>query len=744
MTGTTAAASSLPALPGTLTDSWLGNSLADGGSGLRVPTMLDAMTVWPDGSVLLASHYNEGGRAYTLLAPDGKSARCTDGLAVPGPDLESARASYYYVSPGNEGLCWHAFDGQDVVPGAGWIQSAANWTGPGDPKKLFPDQPGGLHYTCVSLSRGAASDVLWVADATDYTTDSTGGMGSGGTGRLWLVDANTRLLIRWLPAPGVSLVSAASDGKTAWYLAGTTLTRTDDQGKTLASITVPAGVTSIAALPDGGCIYTGIALGEVCRLSADGMTQTSLPLQRSFQPVTTTAVEQRGGWMGRMLGLWRRKAVVDYSAVGSLATGTLSWPVGVGVDASGSLYVACADCALPKLSRVDRYPSDSSGGWNLKAGVQIAWGGTFGDVWVTDPTDPVTRYSSIGVMQGDGVNQELVATTVDMGGNPHDPRRWLGCQGGAGRCAIGVRVIGGVRFLYTLTANDWDCYRLPDKASGYLARCVAFHAARDIATDYADLTNAPSGVPRTSFFWHDSLGTGVWDATGYEAMPPDQSSEGPHEYAVINVDGQGNVWECPAWTRSDWTLGPVIRYGYTLDYRGNPVYSQAQTTTYPLPQASHYTQVGLTGITPAGDLWILGRRDADASYSLAYWPGWTQAGCPGADTAPAWVTPDIADYTKADADWKHWDRSVGAITACGDSVFVLEGLGGAFRVYRAGDGTLVGRADSTPLAFDSTQDCPSAFESVKRADGSYALVCMGYLRNCAILRTWTPQTNGAK
>lgn len=715
------AAPSPSSLPGTLTASWIGNSLADRGSGLRVPTMLDQFGVWPDGTCWLQSHYNEGGAGITLInGKTGAAVGHADGLPVPGPKRADGSHTYYYVSPNNEGLCWHGFDGKEVIPGAGYMQSAANWTPPGDPHKLFPDQPGGLHYhNAAHIGRGG--NLLWVTDTTDYASDPTGGMGSPVVGRIWLIDAQTRRLIRWFAAPNAEQISTAANGLTAWYVAGDALIRVNAAGRQIARVApLPAPALGLAALPDGGCLVTGWGWHGVARYAADGARRADVPLTDTFSPKASPKT-------------------------GSVAPGTIDAPVGVGVDASGSLYVACSDACLPKLVRVDRYPSDGRGGWDLSRGARVCWGGTFGDCWKTDPTDPTLRWSSIGVVrmdwsQGPGREQRLIGISLDLTHNPSDPRRWLGCQGGAGRSCLGVVVLGGHRFLYTTVAGDWDVYRLPDPGQGFVARPCAMYAFRDVAIERAEFSAAPPNLPRTGFFWHDANGDGRMSAKSeFETWSDAESIEGPHEYALTTVDSAGNVWSTPCHTRDDWTLGPVLKFGFTRDERGgDPIYSRAQVVRYPLPQASRYGHIGFSGVTRSGDLWVLGQRDGAKSYSLAYWPGWVRAGCPGGDAAaPAWVVRSIADTTRAAADWAHWDRSVGTIDAAGDYLFLCEGINATVRVYRRKDGTYVGRM-TTDLAHNSTQDGSSSFEAWRRENGEYDITVMGYLENVNVLYRWTP------
>jgi len=682
------------------------------------------------------SNYNEGGTACVLIR-DGKIVGSEDDI---GSDPFSAQAAwapdgslFVTCSTGGSGLRWYDRNGLAALklPDSALLAPSSWPSTPFTTAKWH-------HFTGV----GCAANVLWISDRTDY--------GQNEGGRVWLFDATRKTPIGHFALPRPGRIAVLRDGRSAWILSERRLVCVDDTGK----------IRETASLPSG-CVVSGFALdlqdrlivadrGATPRVLVFGKSGHITVWGRDSLAFRNKTSQRKPTLPGRFVSRASRQAAddpqnvaVDDSQAGEYTPRTYDAPIGVGVDKAGNLYVLSAGGVFPQIGRLDWYSAASH--WRTPLG--RVWGSAFADIYVPDPTDPDRLYNSAAEVTMDwtkpgmGQEQKLVATTIDIRKNPEDPRYNLGASGSAATSTLGVRVLGGHKFLYAGVGLDVEVYRM--NASGHIAQCVSFFYARGLVEARATPhwpPNAPSGDRggvMSNNFWNDDNGDGNWDAAeydykygGFETLAPNS------EFSEMTVDNQGVIWCGSAHTRREKLLGAIFSVTPKINSFGNPSYHWSSVARHPIPQASHFSYIAFTNVTPEGDLVIVGRRDGDVNHSISFWPKWTANPM---DIPPAWVSRDVATYYRGEP-WRIKENGVGGATAAGDYVFLGDVKETIVRVYRRKDGVCIGqlRMPSHLQTSGTLDDLHCLCAWVAPNGKEYRVTVGDFNNNRNVLYRWTP------
>lgn len=252
---------------------------------------------------------------------------------------------------------------------------------------------------------------------------------------------------------------------------------------------------------------------------------------------------------------------------GEIAPTKLNNPVGVGVDTSGNIWVACngprtawADLAGGTGATLRKYTLSSSALQWERFGLEYV------DCASADPgTDGVDVYTKFNHYVMDyskppGQGWTYKGMTIDPFTYPTDPRLSLTTKMGPAM----VRRIGGNRYLF-----------ITDQQGGWLW-IYRFTPGSEIAVPLGSMQRETHrGFSDNRFgIWHDANADGVKDASEVDTTGAAAGAPSNENYC-FTVDSTGGVWT---------TDGTKVRcYAPQIDANGNLYYSSAQMTSWNYP-----------------------------------------------------------------------------------------------------------------------------------------------------------------
>lgn len=387
---------------------------------------------------------------------------------------------------------------------------------------------------------------------------------------------------------------------------------------------------------------------------------------------------------------------------------TKFWGIrGVGMDSSGSLYVAQSEMGTV----LRKFTPQASLVWEL-------YGHFFVDVACADPSTAgddiwgVQEHYRLEPPGKEGPAGRWVGYSLDRHKYPNDPRglMFVKQQGEHGLTSPQVVHLNGHRFLFVggmFASNFINIFRFENE--GEIAVPSGLIMQWDGPLFNTDQTWPPS-KPHGPFIWRDTNGDGDYQAGEY-APNAVRVHPGP-----FWVDQNGNIWMAYGFFRYDFQ---------GLDGHGNPIYSAAKVTVMELPE----------GVGKVARVWYDAERDILATADE------------GDDMRHIGRVSVCPKYLMGNRKPIRFSSGAGREAACvavaGDYVFT-GGWKERGRVWvnRLSDGEPVGVFEPGPTVggVDATGwvDILTGITALRRKDGEYLVFVEEDYRAKALLYRWKP------
>ncbi len=490
------------------------------------------------------------------------------------------------------------------------------------------------------------------------------------------------------------------------------------RGLTASRRTEPQPGRVLRFSPDGKLLGTITDVAEPLGLACDLKNNRVLISDNGPAQQVVAFREQAGAWkLDASFGKSGRLGQAGglSGAKGELGPLRFELARGLGLDASGNLYVFSVGASGHSQSRLESYQPDGTLRWRLN-------GMAFLDSADLDPATPDEAWSNTmryrRDLQGtDGDGWRAVATTIDKARFPDDPR----LHDMAGQ-VLGVRRIDGKRFLFTTTqgGDPVSVFRFENDASNTAIPC-AFLSGRHQTKAWPPYQPAGGGA----WLWRDANGDGQFDATEFEKVAELTMSP-------FTVNARGDLWSA--------ANGQIqcLSAEEKLDTHGIPVWSLAKRANYKVPALfADGGEVRRLAPAPDGET-VFGFGFArDLTNRIGHnHPLGAQAvrlrrqGDQLMETHRA-VLPYDVDLAGAAHDQGY------VVTAAGDYVFIGYEQRMTVLVLRASDLGVVGRIDIGPQSQTPIFDGPPELIVARRGE-DYELFMPQYTGNATTVLTWKP------
>ncbi len=393
---------------------------------------------------------------------------------------------------------------------------------------------------------------------------------------------------------------------------------------------------------------------------------------------------------------------------------------GLGVDARGNLIVFNVGGSGISQSRLESYAPGGKLNWRMV-------GMAFLDSADVDPGAPDEAWSCTAHYRRDpagpdGDGWRLMGTSLDKTRFPDDPR-----ANGGGAQTLGVRRIGGQRFLFTTTqfGSQVSVFRF-DAANGFNGIPCAYLSGLHSAREWPP--HQPPGYGLT--LWRDASGDGQFQAA--EFTKASDLSMSP-----VTVDAAGNLWYL-----LERKSISVLDAG-SLDAHGVPAWSfaTARHLAWPAafadpehgsmrrivvaPDGKSLVAFGFTKDLPS----VIGHNMPLGRLAVRY----AIDGTTLRETHRT-VLPYDVNLQNAKGDQGY------VATTAGDYIFVGYEQRMTVLVYKAATLELVGRIDIGPQSQTPIFDGPPELIVSKRG-ATYELFMPQYTGNATTVLTWKPSDN---
>lgn len=400
---------------------------------------------------------------------------------------------------------------------------------------------------------------------------------------------------------------------------------------------------------------------------------------------------------------------------------------GVGVDAAGNVYVSMNGIG-PKLAAtgvglgasLQSYTPDARLRWQVD-------GLLFVDGACVDPGRPDSVFTGDKRFEFDwskpsGHEWKYVGFLSNRFKYPQDTvfsvDKWPGTPM--------ARRVNGRTFLYLtdMYADHLKIYRFDPAQEGETAIPSGYIAGRESATHAI-----PNRPPGGDWIWRNGNGDGRFDAREFERNTTNQKLAGGWGWWV---DTNGDIWRT-----NDTTGVHRLRFG-GVDRAGNPIYSYAAMTTYPMPEPFTFMK----------------RAIYDAKTDTLYATGYTNDAPAIARGFPKEIGRVLVryDHFTSDAPSKRYEiplpwqpqanprRTLVSVTAEGAYVFAVE-FDGTVHVYDANDGSEVGiiRPGSEVGHASGYVDVANGISAHRRDNGEYLVFVEEDARGKVMMYRWNPR-----
>lgn len=389
---------------------------------------------------------------------------------------------------------------------------------------------------------------------------------------------------------------------------------------------------------------------------------------------------------------------------------------GLGVDARGNLIVFNVGGSGMSQSRLESYAPGGSLNWRMV-------GMAFLDSADVDPGAPVEAWSCTAHYRRDPASTEgdgwrLLGTSVDKTRFPDDPR-----VNGGGAQTLGVRRIGGQRFLFTTTqyGSPVSVFRF-DEANGFNGIPCAYLSGLHSSREWPPHQPPGSGLT----LWRDASGDGQFQAAEF-------TKASDLTMLPITLDAAGNLW----YLRERKFIS-VLDAG-KLDEHGVPAWNFATARHLAWPAAFAGEKASLRRIVVAPDgkaLVAFGFTEELPNVIGHNMPlGRLAVRYDIEDTALRETHRVVLPY---DVNLQNAPGDQGYVaTSAGDYVFVGYEQRMTVLVYEAATLRLVGRIDIGPQSQTPIFDGPPEL-IVSQRGAAYELFMPQYTGNATTVVTWNP------
>ena len=689
-------------LPGTIINSWIGNSNADDQT--FMPQGIEGMYVATDGTVYTNVYWEEGGGQQTEVKNGVvKHAWGSHGWGHQGGTAITANANYVYYS-------------QEYGSEGGGLVDANHWP------------PAGIRW--VGISRRNKSDIT---TGTPFT-GGKGGHAGAPTGCFLPVfelpepSGDWDAGIRGLAATATELfASCPYDNKIRVFDANTmalkrsfTVTNPyhlalDNQGKIWISIGYNAtkiecydanGVKQSQELTmlDGSFVGS-IAIDSNNRLIVGDVGQNEQVL--IYTNIDTAPAQT--STFGTKFGI--------YSGVpGQVAPLKFHQVRGVGVDNAGNFYIGNTQWYTNGQGLIlESYTSGGSLSWSRNCVLFVDAASADKNTDGADIYGPVEHFS-VDYSKPAGQEATLVGYTVNRYKYPKDPRLSTYCS------TSYVKTLNGKKFLLMFGQNSSSpicIFRFNAATDGEVAiPCVIWDGGTERI-----YPNAPNG----NWMWRDLNANGQMDAGEYT------STEAGSGGSSAAMDSNGDIWLA---------AGDLKKIAYKgLDANGIPMFDGTFTT---IAKPAPFTEIRRVRYYPQTDEMYLGGKTTDYP-DITHWKPMGRKLCKynnwstGNRTAAFQIVVPF-DATKIECETASFD-------VAGDYIFtaIAQGNGGAYvmgqiNVYNALTGASVGNI-RPPWGNIGWMDMVEPLIVIQRANGEYVILQEEDGRNKNIMYRWCATGN---
>jgi hypothetical protein len=648
------------------TTSWLGNTF--GGGPRWVQNAAESMQVLGDGSLVVGSFWDEGGREVGLYKEGEIVGQLSDTHMRAGYSV-AANARYLFYAHTcalEDQPAAKAGEALDQKPVCYFGASRYNRDGTHAPfsggktrfKNMLSFRQGPDNHALIPRGIAANEKLLFVAD-TAFDT-------------IKVLDVGTMRILREFRVSRPGRLAVDADGD-LWVIC--------DNAKRVASYSAD-GALKVEALPlPADVVPSGLGFDHRGRLLVcdNGPRQQVHAFDIKQRPPTLTeSLGEEGGMFGGpepgKSGPWR-----------------FAGPTGAGSDAAGNLYVSCN---VPRGGTVLR-------AFSLRR--TLLWellGLEFVDVADADPaSDGRDVFTADDRYRFDpdappGKNWRWEAHTLDPRRYPHDLRpRFPGLQ-----CGTSVRTLGGERFL--CQRGMWQGLLGLYRIDGDLAVPSAVLSSGPIKTDDGW---SPPGQPDTGrWIWRDADGDGQMESGEYA------STTGPDgEYWASNVDSAGDIWQAGR-------ESGIWRWRFLgLDGHRNPRYdSKPEHCPMPAP----FSDLLRTEYLPGTDTMYLSGQTKDRPISHGEW------GTAGTVVVryDEWSKRPRLRY-RIDLPYIGDKQFIVSIAYAGELAFAVDCKSAEVFVYKLDDGLLVGSMKPGREVHSESGwvDFRDGIRALRRKDGNY-------------------------
>jgi len=676
-------------LPGTLINSWLGNSNAEPVN--YMPQGIEGMFVSPDGAVYSNVPWEEGGRAYTEVK-DGIVNHGAESLgwgAIGGSDVTAnSKYVFFTTAKGNEG---GALTGSDYPPkGFGWsgvlrclkanIKQAAPFVG----GKGTGGMPNSM-LVVFELGENVRANITGV-----YATETELFVASDYDDKIRVYDANTMAYIREWTVKDPFQLFMDKQGM-LWVASGfesTKIVRYSITG------TKQAQEINLAA---------GSKAGDFC-IDKDNRMLVGDVGQREQVLIYTNinASPEMTATFGDQFGIFS-------GVTGKMAPLKFHQVRGIGTDDAGNIYIGNTQWYTGGQGYIlESYTVAGSLSWSRYCTM-------FVDRCGSDPaSDAADIYGTVEHFKVDytkpaGQEATLAAFTANRYKYPNDPRFKSQAS------TADMRTYNGKKFLVTIPqagGMPLTIYRFNASTDGEVAiPCVMWGNNKGFP-------NAPVGT----WLWRDLNANGQMDNGEFITLT---------EFGAYssNIDKDMTVWLADSDIRSFACIG--------LDANGIPMYSPTfNKVSKPIP----FIDVRRTRYVPETDVMYLGGTTKD-HFELNYW------GNMGS------VIRRYNNWSKGNRNSLYEivlpsDVKSGPCTqsfdVAGDYVFTSISVGrapflpGEIKVFKGSDGSAVGKMVPPSSWSVGWNDMVECLNVTKKTNGEYVVIQEEDGRNKNVMLRWCP------
>ncbi len=686
---------------------WLGNTF--GGGANWVQNSVEGIWVAPDGTVYTASGWDEGGREFGIYR-DGRIAGTipdTHGWGTGGGQAIVADDNYIFIAHthGNEG---GGLKGEPYPPkGFDWIVVSRR-------------HKDGSHAPFAG-GKGRFGDMLVLHEVPNGTNAPIRGLALDRQDRLYVSDGQSGE-IKVFDSEKMTPVAS-------WKVPRPQSLAFDARG-------------FLWVLQEG---ENGGAWNALC-FSRDGVLQAPqlqfalavLPTSLAFDAKNTLYVTDNGHaqqvliytncatnpQLARTFG--ERDGIFGGKTSGKSAPQRFSGPTGVGVDASGNLYVGCTQSGGGTVLR--SFDLKGKMRWALLGlefvdGADVDPSSDGADVWTTK-----NRYS-LDWSKPAGKQWTWRSRTVDPFRFPDDPRLNQGHHDFAGAL---FRRLGGKPFLVVrgMFQHALVIYRIQGEIA---VPSVMFSKGPYLNGRWKQVPQPANG----RWMWRDLNGNGGFEANEFL----DVGEENDPESWAWWMDEQGGIWQ----GQQDGAQ-PIRYYPLQgLDRVGNPLYSRATSKTFDLPAPlNHLLRIEystrddvmyLTGYTT--DHPKIGGEWGQVGTEVLRFDNWSKG-----NRAPRWriALPYQSETAVQNPGSSVSNATIKSFCVAGDAAFAVESRTAKVHVYDTRTGVKLG--EMTPGAEVSREsgwvDFPDAIRAFRRKNGEYLVFVEEDAKAKIIVYRWKP------